>query len=93
MPFAETGFTPKWERGACFSLIITMKFVQKESDTINKNTNEKKCVLMKYHVLGNVQISRQLKGSTNITGSKKFQLQSCCKFSRNGTATEQNVIA
>lgn len=53
MPFAETGFTPKWERGACFSLIITMKFVQKESDTINKNTNEKKCVLMKYHVLGN----------------------------------------
>lgn len=53
MPFAETGFTPKWERGACFFLIITMKFVQKESDTINKNTNEKKCVLMKYHVLGN----------------------------------------
>lgn len=52
MPFAGTGFTPKWEHGTCFFLIITTEFVQKESDTINKNMNEKKYVLMKYHVLG-----------------------------------------
>lgn len=58
MPFAETGFTPKWERGTCFFLIITMEFVQKESDTINKITNEKKCVLMKYHVLGSDTTSK-----------------------------------
>lgn len=25
-----------------------MEFMQKESDTINKNMNKKKCVLMKY---------------------------------------------
>lgn len=52
MPFAGAGFTPKWEHGTRFFLIITREFVQKESDTINKNMNKKKCVLMKYHVLG-----------------------------------------
>lgn len=49
MPFAETGFTPKREHGTCF-FIITMEFVQKEFDTINKNMNKKECALMKYRV-------------------------------------------
>lgn len=52
MTFAGTGFTPKWECGTYFLLIITKEFVQKESDTINTNMNKKKRVLMKYHVLG-----------------------------------------
>lgn len=52
MPFAGTVFTPKREHGTCFFLIIAMEFMQKESDTINKNMNKKKCVLMKYHVFG-----------------------------------------
>lgn len=52
MPFAGTGFTPKREHGTCFLFIITMEFLQKEFDTINKNMNRKKCVLMKYDKFG-----------------------------------------
>lgn len=45
MPFAGTGFTPKWERGTCFLLVITMEFVQKESDkNQQKYEREEMCV-------------------------------------------------
>lgn len=79
MTFAGTGFTPKRECATCFFLIITMEFVQKESDRINKNMN-KKCVLMKYDVLGIDTETTAAPGRTHISGSRKLQLQSHCKF-------------
>lgn len=63
MPFAGTGFLTKREHGRSFFFIITMEF-----DTINKNMNRKKYVLMKYHLFGiHAEIMRAHRKNTQQT--------------------------